>query len=75
MGHHTCFLSRQSDVNSFFCLARVVCRHVFEVISKFEEKMDSTNLKLISFENIYCVPYISWPLQDLNEAISSILLR
>ena len=31
-----------------FRLARVVCRRVFEVISKFEEKMDySTNLKLI----------------------------
>ena len=31
-----------------FHLARVVCRRVFEVISKFEEKMDySTNLKLI----------------------------
>ena len=35
----------------FVCLfgvLRVVCRHVFEVISNFEEKMDySTNLKLI----------------------------
>ena len=30
-----------------FHLARVVCRHVFEVISKFEEKMDcTTNLNL-----------------------------
>ena len=43
-----------------FRLARVVCRHVFEVISKFEEKMDySMNLKLIFiWKNIYCVTYI-----------------
>ena len=47
VAHHTCFLSRQSDVSSSFRLARVVCKRIFEVISKFEEKMDySTNLKL-----------------------------
>ena len=56
-----------------FRLARVVCRRVFEVISKkdglFYKFKAYFHLKLY----IYCVPYISWPLQDLNEVISSIL--
>ena len=36
--------------------------------------MDYSNLKLIFIsKSIYCVIYISWPLQDLNEALFSIL--
>ena len=73
MAHHTSCLDRVMSVH-LFRLARVVCRCVFEVISKFEEKMDfSTNLKLFRLKSKYCVTYISWPLQDLNEAVSSIL--
>ena len=75
VAHHTCFLSRQSDVSSFFCLARVVCRRVFEVTSKFEEMMDFFYEFKAYFrlKYKYCVSYISWPLQDLNEAVSSML--
>ena len=48
----------------------------FEFISKFEgNAVYSTNLKLIFiWKYIYCVTYISGPLQDLNEALSSVLL-
>ena len=49
------FLDRVTLVH-LFRLVRVVCRHVFEVISKFEEKMDfSMNLTLFSSENINIV--------------------
>ena len=58
-----------------FRLARVVCRRVFEVISKFEEKMDFFYEFKAYFrlKYKYCVSYISWPLQDLHEAVSNIL--
>ena len=59
-----------------FRLARVEVQTRFEFISKFEENaVYSTNLKLIFiWKYIYCVSYISGPLQDLNEALSSVLL-
>ena len=62
LGHYTSFLSRQLDVTA----SCVLCRHVFEVLSKFEENLNY----ICDFEPyftlkfIHCVPYISWPLQD-----------
>ena len=54
-----------------FRLARVVCGRVL----KFEGNATySTNLKLIFIRKyIYCGTYISVPLQDSNEALSSTL--
>ena len=59
MAHHTCFLSRQSDVSSSFSFGACSVQTRFEVISKFEENaVYSTNLKLISLIKIYTLCYI-----------------
>ena len=68
MAHHACCPDRVTSVH-LFRLARVVCRHVLKLSPCFEENA------VYSTKLIYILcSYISWPLQDLNKALSSFLI-